>query len=269
MKTTVLGCLPYLNLRPLIRSLETNPPEGYTLVYDVPSGLACQLAEARCDIAAVSSFEALRSPDLVIVPGVSIASDGPVMSVLLFSNVPFNRIRTLALDTSSLTGAALSRILLAERYACLPEVVRLHPNPQQMLAGADACMLIGNNAMTLAPQCPYRMDLGQEWKNHTGLPFVFGVWAARQGRVDDRDVAILNQAAHHGMSCLDEIVREETLRLGLPAAFVRNYLAEVMVYSLGQSELRGLEEFRKRAVSHQLLPESSALRLYQAPELIP
>ncbi len=263
VKTTVLGCLPYLNVRPLIRSIERRPPEGYELVYDTPAGLARRLREGSCDIAAVSSFEALANPDLEIIPGFAIASDGPVTSVMLFSKTPFADVRRVALDTSSLSGAALTRILLAGLYGAHPEFVRLDPCPEDMLRQADACLLIGNNAMLRAPDVPHVLDLGEGWKALTGLPFVFGVWAARRGRADARDVAILQEARRAGMRELETIAREEAVDLGLPPGDILRYLAETMVYEMGERELEGLGEFLRRAAAHGLLDASARVRLWE------
>jgi len=267
MKKTVLGCLPYLNVRPLIRSIERDVPDGFQLVYDRPSGLAVRLQEGTCDIAAVSSFEALRNPDLVILPEFAIASDGRVSSVLLFSTRPFEDLSTVALDTSSLSGAALTRILLADLYGARPEFVRLEPYPAEMLGQAEACLLIGNNAMTRAPDVPYVLDLGEGWKRLTGLPFVFGLWAARRDAVDARDFRILCQARETGMREIEEIAAEESVKLGLSEALVRNYLAEIMVYDLGEREIAGLQEFCRRAQSHALLGQGSAVRLWHGVEV--
>lgn len=264
MKETVLGCLPYLNVRPLIRSIECDTPDGFELIYETPSGLAAKLRDESCDIAAVSSFEALGNPDLVILPDMAIASDGRVSSVLLFSQQPFEQIRTVALDTSSLSGAALTRILLVDLFDIQPDFVRLDPNASAMLEEADACLMIGNNAMLQAPSVPYVLDLGEGWKTLTGLPFVFGLWAARKTAVDQRDVDILQQAKRTGLREIDEIAEEESVAMELPVAVVRNYLAEIMVYDLGAEELAGLTEFCRRGREHGLLPSDAEVRLFAA-----
>lgn len=263
MKKTVLGCLPYLNVKPLIRSIEHSVPPGYELIYRTPSLLARGLREGTCDIAAVSSFEALDNPDLVIVPDISISSDGKVSSVLLFSNREIGQIRTVALDTSSLSGAALTRILLNDLYGLRPELIRCDPEPSRMLEVADACLVIGNNAMTKAPPAPFTLDLGEGWKRLTGLPFVFAVWAARRAAVDERDVQILLDARRQGMAHIDEIAREEAPGLGIPVASARNYMAEIMVYDLGDRELQGLREFCRRAQALGLLGPQARPNLYQ------
>ncbi len=263
MKRTVLGCLPYLNVRPLIRSIERDVPPGYELIYTVPSNLARRLENGTCDIAAVSSFEALRSPDLVIVPGISIATDGPVTSVMLFSNAPFDQIRRVALDTSSLTGAALTRVILADVYGNAPEFIRADPDPDAMLQQAGACLLIGNNAMTIAPDTPYVLDLGEAWQHLTGLPFVFAVWAARRCAVDERDVRILLDARSAGLKEIDAITAETAPEMGLPESVVRAYLSEIMVYCLGERELAGLSEYLCRCQAHGLLPLGARAELFQ------
>lgn len=266
MKKRVLGCLPYLNLRPLIRSLERETPQGYELIYQTPALLAKGLQAGTCDIAAVSAFEALRNPDLVILPKLAIASDGEVASVLLFSRVPFDQIKSVALDTSSLSGAALVQILLSELYGISPTYVRADPDQARMRQDVDGYMLIGNNAMLQARDGLHVLDLGAAWKRLTGLSFVFGVWAARKTAVDAEDVAILQQARDRGLRELDEIAVEESAKLELPVAVVRNYLGEIMVYDLGEAQLAGLREYCRLAQAHGLLDSDADIRLWQGVE---
>lgn len=251
----VLGGLPYLNVKPLIRSIERDRPPDYRLIYATPSELARRLRERTCDIAAVSCFEALVNPDLVIVPGVGIGSDGPVESVMVFSNKPFESIRKLALDTSSLSGAALSQIALAELYGCRPELIHHGPDPSEMLGMADACLLIGNPAMTRAPATPHVLDLGEAWKRLTGLPFVFGLWAGLKSSVTAQDVRILQEARRIGMTEVDEIAREQSEAMGLPFERVYNYLTRTMNYDLGDRELAGAAEFGRRIGQMNLAPD--------------
>src|ERR1043165_8908308 len=132
-----IGCVPYLNAKPLIAWFHTKDCDAdVELIYEVPSSLADGLRERRLDVALLSTFEIFRNPDLRIVPGISISANGPVKSVRLFSNVPFDSIRTVALDTSSLTSCALIRILLQERYGIDPAYHSRAPDLDAMLTSA-------------------------------------------------------------------------------------------------------------------------------------
>src|SRR5262249_48929141 len=148
----------------------------------VPSRLADQLAEGELDIALIPSIEYFRAGSYSIVPGIAIASRGPVLSVTLFSRVPWLEIRSVALDEGSRTSAALAQILLRKRYGLGPTLMPLPLEATAEEVNADAVLLIGDRAMRAClPGFPHAFDLGQEWFEWTGMPFVFAVWAVREG----------------------------------------------------------------------------------------
>src|SRR5258708_6696331 len=164
MATLRIGCVPYLNAKPLIAWFHSKACDADAEVtYQVPSQLARGLKDDRLDVALVSIFDLFQNPDLELIPAISISADGPVKSVRLFSNVPFDQIRSVALDTSSLTSTALIRILLSEIYG-LEASYRPHPpDLNKMLAECDAGLIIGDLKLFDAP-APYVMDLGEAWK---------------------------------------------------------------------------------------------------------
>src|SRR5262249_35153908 len=144
------------------------------LLLDVPSRLADLLAEGRLDVALIPAIEYFRSGTYSVVPGISIASNGPVLSVTLFSRVPWAGIRRVALGGGSPPSAALAQVLLQKRYGVRPEVVPLPMDRAAEEADADAVLLIGDRAMRAClPGFRYGFDLGQEWTDWTGLPFVY------------------------------------------------------------------------------------------------
>src|SRR5438105_9568946 len=116
-----IGCVPYLNAKPLIdwfHEPECDAP--VEIAYAVPSQLARMLEREEVDVALVSTFEVFRRPELRIIPNISISADGPVKSVRLFSCVPLQAVRSIALDTSSLTSVALIQILMREQFGLAP-----------------------------------------------------------------------------------------------------------------------------------------------------
>src|SRR4051812_48960754 len=176
--TVRVGAVNYLNTKPLIYDLEALAPDA-ELVLDVPSRLADRLADGSLDVALIPVVEYFRGGPYTIVPDISIASRGPVLSVTLFSRVPWQGIRRVALDEGSRTSAALAQAILRQRYGVRPEVVQLPLDRAAEDADADAVLLIGDRAMRAClPGFAHAYDLGQEWADWTGLPFVYAFWAA-------------------------------------------------------------------------------------------
>ena len=216
-----VGAVTYLNARPLMFSLAELAPQA-EIVIDLPSRLADALAAGQLDVAMIPSIEYARQPGYTIISDACIACDGPVRSVKLYSRVPVERIRTLALDEGSRTSAALVRILLKERFGVSPETRPLPIGASLDDAPADAVLLIGDRGMLPTDGgFEFVWDLGEEWSRWTGLPFVFAMWIARPG-VDLRGMdAALAAARDDGVARLEEIARhaapaDRDSRGGLP-----------------------------------------------------
>src|SRR6516164_5730003 len=176
-----IGAVNYLNTKPLICDLDELAPDA-RLSLELPSRLADLLAEGDLDVALIPSIEYFRAGTYRVVPDIAIASRGPVLSVTLFSRVPWSGIRRVALDEGSRTSAALCQVLLRKRHGVHPEFVPLPLDHEAENADTDAVLLIGDRAMRAClPGFAHAFDLGQEWHDWTGLPFVYAVWAVRDG----------------------------------------------------------------------------------------
>src|SRR5262249_32443450 len=149
--------------KPLIMDLETLAPDA-KLVLDHPSRLAVQLEKGQLEVGLIPIIEYFRSGSYTLVPGISIASHGPVLSVTLFSRVPWAAIRRVALDDGSRTSAALAQVLLRHRYGIRPEICTLRVEEPAEDSSTDAVLLIGDRAMRAClPGFAHAFDLGQEW----------------------------------------------------------------------------------------------------------
>src|SRR5436309_2308314 len=223
-----VGAVNYLNTKPLIHDFDSLAPQA-ELILDVPSRLADRLAEGELDVALIPVIEYFRAGSFTIVPGISIASHGPVLSVTLFSRVPWAAVRRVALDEGSRTSAALTQVLLRQRYRVRPEVVALPLDRGAEDADADAVLLIGDRAMRAClPGFAHAFDLGQEWYEWTGLPFVYAVWAVRPGADLGGVAQALAEARRRGLTRAGLIAQREAPRLGLDAGFCRRYLATIL-----------------------------------------
>lgn len=263
-----IGAVNYLNTKPLIHDLERLAPDS-TLILDLPSRLADRLAAADLDVALIPVVEYLRAGTYTIVPNIAIASRGPVLSVTLFSRKPWGQIRRLALDVGSRTSAALVQVILGHRYGVRPDLLPLPMNQAAEEVDADAVLLIGDRAMRAClPGFDYAYDLGQEWHDWTGLPFVYAIWAVREG-IDLAGVdRALTEAKERGCAAAGRIAQREAPGLGLDAGYCRRYLTNIIHFDLGPKELAGLERFAALAGQLGLAPAGANLEYYRAADLV-
>jgi len=257
-----IGAVSYLNTKPLIYDLEKLAPEA-ELILEPPSKLADHLAEGQLEVALIPIIEYFRSGEYTIVPNIAIASRGPVLSVTLFSRLPWGEIRRVALDEGSRTSAALAQILLWRKYGVRPEVVPLPLAEEAENADADAVLLIGDRAMRAClPGFAHAYDLGQEWHDWTSLPFVYAVWAVRPG-VDLGDVEkALLESKRRGCARIGEIAQREAPLLSLDAGFCRRYLANIIHFDLGPREQAGLHHYYMLACELGLARRGVNLEFY-------
>jgi chorismate dehydratase len=262
--TIRVGAVNYLNTKPLICDLEQIAPE-VDLVLDVPSRLADLLAAGELDVALIPVIEYFRAGGYTIVPDISIATRGPVLSVTLFSRVPWAGIRRVALDAGSRTSAALTQVLLRKRYGVTPEVVALDLDRHAEDCDADAVLLIGDRAMRAClPGFAHAFDLGHEWYDWTGLPFVYAVWAVRPGADLGRVGWALAESKGRGLARAGQIAHQEAPRLGLDAGFCRRYLSTILHFDLGPREQAGLHHYYALACELGLAPRGVELAFYEA-----
>lgn len=260
--TLRIGVVHYLNSWPLAWTfLRDGAPAGVEAVYLPPAKVAEGLASGELAAGLLPSAELQRIPDLAVVPGLCIASQHEVRSVLLVSRVPFGEIRQLALDESSRTSAVLVQVLLAERFRVRPAVAPFRPELDAMLATADAALLIGDPALHVDRSRYEVIDLAAEWRALTGLPFVFAVWAVRGDAARTELPAVLTASLAAAEREMPRLVAEAAASSGLSIPVVDTYFRRHLSYRLGEAELASLDEFFRRAHRHGLLPEPRPLRL--------
>jgi predicted solute-binding protein len=247
-----LGAVSYLNTRPLVYGLDAPDDETpVSVMFDVPAVCAERLAAGQIDLGLVPSITYLDRPDDRIVPGVAIASDGPVASVAIFTRRPMKQIRRLALDTSSRTSAVLTRILCARVFGIAPEFVRHAPDLPAMLGDSDAALVIGDPAlfMDAAALGVEKIDLGQAWTALTNLPFVWAFWSGAPGAASPDVVRRLQQAKVDGLSHSDEVADAFVGHDAGRRLIARRYLRENMRYDLSDRMIAGLEAYYREAAA--------------------
>jgi len=254
VKPVRIGCVKYLNARPLIHGWSQGAVD-----LDHPAALCRKLDRGDLDVALVSSLEFLRRPIYRIVDGVSISSRGQVYSVIVAHSGELARIEQIQLDPASETSVALLRCLLAQRGLnprFLEGGVPATPHSDLLgLAGdrpSTARLLIGDQAIRFRQQKPKHAvwDLGKEWDAVAHLPFVFALWLIRPEAGDAEEIAdALRQLRDRNLHNLDDLISSQTQ---VSAEFCRKYYREHLFFDFGEREKAGLREFHRRCLANKI-----------------
>ena len=256
MPAVRLGAVVYLNARPLTWALDASP-ERWHVRYDVPSVCAELLHGGGVDLGLIPSIEYLQRPDYRFVPGVGIGSRGEIATVALYTRKAIGDVQTLALDTSSRTSVALTRVLCAKRFGISPRFVPHGPDLAAMTKACDAGLLIGDPAFDAdhASLGLRKIDLGAEWTAMTGLPFIYAAWTGRPGAVSAADVDGLQSAQAEGVAATGAIAVEYGRGNAQVAERAARYLRDNVKYGLGAEEAAGLQLFLDYAAELGLGPK--------------
>ena len=287
-----ISVVQYLNTAPLVRGFTHGPLQGkYDLSFTVPSQCAEELRTGAADVAIIPAIEYQRIPNLVILPDLSIASKERVRSLLIVSKSPIRETRSIALDHSSRSTQALTKILCDSRWLIAPEFFEAAPDLATMLANADAALLIGDPALRLAidaeqhvtpgrdgalvctggqvglPQFAklYLYDAVHEWWQLTERPAVLALWAARAEIATPELAADFTASLAYGLAHLPEICAEASRELQLPEKELSLYLRTNIDYSLDAENLKGLNEYFTQAARLGLISKVNALAILSSP----
>lgn len=255
-----MGHIQFLNCLPLYWGLmRSGELLGVDLHKETPDRLGAMLVAGDLDIGPISLMDYLQhTDDLLLLPDLAVGSDGPVLSVNLVSTRPLAELDgcRVALGSTSRTGVLLARLLLAERYGVTVEYLRCPPDLTEMLLEAEAAVLIGDVALRAHFEAPSRgllvTDLGQAWKEWSGLPMVFAVWAVRRDFAADHPGLVKD--VHQAFLRSRELCLAELDQVATAAARWEPYDATVLAdyfrrmdFSLGPRQISGLREFARRA----------------------
>jgi predicted solute-binding protein len=263
LKTLRIGCVKYLNARPLIRGW---PGE---VEFDHPSALCERLANGELDVALVSSFEFLRNPIYRIIDDVSISSDGPVYSVVVVHRDEISQIDEIGLDPASETAVNLLRCLLGE-LGLNPQLKQgstgISPVVVKSGSAASAQLLIGDQAIRFRQKHADEFqfwDLGEQWNKLMGLPFVYALWLIRPEVVAPKQIADrLRGLRDENLGRLNELIAHAVVRAADPGhaeitlEFLNCYYHKHLQFSFGKAEKEGLRTFAQLCAKRGLLPES-------------
>ncbi|WP_228976401.1 menaquinone biosynthetic enzyme MqnA/MqnD family protein [Streptomyces sp. DH12] len=255
-----VGHIQFLNCLPLYWGLaRTGTLLDLELTKDTPERLSEQIVAGELDLGPVTLVEYLRNADrLVAFPDLAVGCDGPVMSCVIVSQLPLERLdgARVALGSTSRTSVRLAQLLLAERYGVTPDYYTCPPDLGVMMQEADAAVLIGDAALRAslhdAPRLGLQVhDLGRMWKEWTGLPFVFAVWAVRRDYAE-REPAVVRKV-HEAFLASRDLSLEEVAKVAEQAARWESFDAELLEryfttldFRFGPEQMAGVREFARR-----------------------
>ena len=280
MSRLKISAISYLNTAPLMWDFEhaeagVEQVANYGISYTIPSDCAQALRAGTADIGIIPAAAYATVPDLVIIPDVAIAARRAVRSILLVGKrrgEPLSKerwlqqVRTVALDTSSLTSVALAKILFAKWLGGGRDYAAMAPDLDAMLGACDAALLIGDPALQVDRTRYFTLDLAEEWVGRTGKSFVFAFWAIRKQALAGRDsraiAEVFKKSRDHGLSpkSLEAIAEEWAPRLGLTVEAIRVYLTHNIHYYLDPPCLEGLKLYYQLGVEVGALPPAPELR---------
>jgi len=264
-----ISTISFLNTVPLMWDFEHGSAgASFDISYTVPSACAAQLSAGTADIGIIPAAAYTQIPDLAIIPGIAIAARRPVRSILLVSKVPIEKVQSVALDTSSLTSIALTKVLFEHWLGGGRDFTPMAPSLDLMLREHDAGLLIGDTALKIDRTQYFTYDLAEEWIRFTGKPFVFAFWAVRQDALPNTSsdlAAVFQKSRDHGLQpeSIDLIARDWSHRLGLSEAEIRFYLTDNIHYHLDTGCIEGLQLFYRYAAKCGTLPPSGPLNFLE------
>jgi cyclic dehypoxanthinyl futalosine synthase len=260
-----LAAVSFLNSKPIIYGIERGlvGVDRFELTFDLPSRCAAAVQSGAADLALmpIASFGA-GSTDLRIVPGVAIASRGPVRTVMLMGDVSWQDMDTVYLDEASRTSQVLVRLLGRERGIEPRYQVVDHDRMLDHIGGRSGGLIIGDLCFEAAARFPHVYDLGDEWSQQVGLPFVYAAWIGRRDMLAPGDVSLLQESLALGLAHRDDIASAWAKQNGVDVELCRRYLYDNIHYGLGAAELCGAAAFLDRAHAAGMLPRKPSVRLF-------
>ena len=234
--------MSYLNTQPLLYGIERSGiMNKITLIRDYPARIARKLLDDTIDVGLVPVAVIPRLKEGHIITDYCIGCDGPVASVCIFSEVPLEKVETVLLDYQSRTSVALAKLLLRDYWNLDPKLIDTRNEYQSRIKGTSAGLLIGDRALAQRKVSPYIYDLGEAWKQHTELPFVFAAWTSNK-KLPDEFVSRFNDANAEGVKHIDDVIAAN------PSSIfdLKKYYTSHINYQLDEKKKEGMNLFLEK-----------------------
>lgn len=269
MNIVSVSALSFLNAAPLCWQLhDGRAPSWLDVHFYSPAETAERLSAGLCDVALLSSVEYFRIPELTLLDGPAVISRGPVRSVVLAARKPWSQVRTVGLTPLSRTSVALLKVLFSWTRADKGREVEytVYSSLADAARQYDGVLAIGDPALQFDWGGLTVHDLALQWRNETGLPFVFAVWAMRQGVTAAGLHEFLWHSMRAGVAAIPSLASSHAASLQLPEGLLRDYLSNNLYYEMGEREKEGLRKFGAACQDLGLVTGRSEWRIMEVPE---
>ncbi len=236
-----------------------------SIEYTDLAGSARLLQEGSTDLGIISAIEMARIKEsLQLIPGMAVTTHGPAGMAQLFFKRGLKDITRVAVRNQANTSLILLKIIMREKYACNPEYILFEADLDQMLQEADAALIVGRDAINLRLRYQNRLDLGEEWHDLTGLPFVFSFFAGRKFVVGKEDMNPIMQSFSLGKEKLEKICKEFAEKDQVAWPTYHDFLTQIIAYQFTELDHDGLNEFFNYAFFFGYIDQIPDIQLYQS-----
>lgn len=241
MQKIKISAVSYTNSLPFIYGIEnSNYLNGNCILYkDFPAACADKLKQGKVDLGLIPVAEIINIKKPHIVSQYCIGAFGQVKTVLLLSQVPLDKIKTVLLDYQSRTSVNLVQVLAKNYWKINPVFKNTQAGFENKIVENTAAVIIGDRTFDLENKYEYSYDLAQEWKNFTGLPFVFAAWVANK-KLPDEFIRNFNEACNFGLQRIDEVIEKYAKNLNYP---VKEYLTKDISYIFDEKKKEAMNKF--------------------------
>jgi chorismate dehydratase len=234
-----VGAVSYLNTKPLLYGIQhSDLINEIELTIDYPSRIAAMLLDDQIDMGLVPVAILPQMTEFHINTDICIGSDGPVASVCLFSESPIDEVDKVLLDYQSRTSVQMARILIKKYWKCEPEFIPAGEDFHRQIRGKTAAVMIGDRALAQRKKSTYIYDLGEAWKNYTGLPFVYAAWISKE-KLDDSFLSKFSDANKMGLLQLEKVISQ----LPQESFDLHDYYTKYVSYEFDEEKKKGLNLF--------------------------
>lgn len=241
MSKIKVSVVSYLNSKVFLKGLISDAQNDFEITLDIPSQCANKLINNKVDIGLIPVAVIPEIENASIISNFCISADGAVNSVFLFSNTPTHNIAKIYLDKHSRTSNKLCRILAKEFWKINAEFIEM-PDDFVELKESEAFVQIGDRTFNNIGVYKTQLDLAEEWKAFTGLPFVFAAWVSNKV-IDSNYIDKFNDYLANGFKYLNEVINENLL----DNFDVNDYLKNKIQYNLDDNKRKGLSLYLEKA----------------------
>ena len=238
-----ISAVSYINAKPFVYGIEHSGfLKDYSLSLDIPSVCAEKLVTGKANIGLAPVEVLTRLKDCFILPDYCIGADGPVLTVMLYSEVPLKEIKTIFLDYQSRTSSVLVQILAKHWWKIAPEWKSSEEGYENNIRGTTGALVIGDRNFSMSGKYRYSYDLAEEWKSYTGMPFVFACWIAAK-KPEEKVLKDFSEALKFGVENRGKVI--DMLKNDHDQKIIAGYLNKSINYGFDRQKQKALDLFLK------------------------